>query len=94
MELTTAMLVGAAREAGIFVSADGRVSEACCARLLGISAGYFKQLRQANLGPPAYRTAVAGSRYSYRLSDVALWIELTRQPTAVVGMDFPSRGGA
>lgn len=60
------------------ISADERVSEADAARLLGLHPGTLKNLRHQGAAPPAYRRPVAGSRISYRVTDLAEWIEARR----------------
>lgn len=70
-----AQLERAAREAQMFVSGDGRVSEADLGRLLGYSASYVKQMRSEGRGPPAFKLGLNGCRLSYRLIDAARWIE-------------------
>ncbi|RYH17533.1 MAG: hypothetical protein EON54_27835 [Alcaligenaceae bacterium] len=62
----------------LVVSGDGRVNEKAAAKLLGYSAGHLKNMRQEGKGPTFYSTGVAGGRYSYRLCDLAAWVELTR----------------
>lgn len=76
---TARALEKAAREAKMFVSGDGRVSEADCGKLLGYSAQYLRQMRSEGRGPEAFRLGVSGSRLSYRLIDVAMWIERNRE---------------
>ncbi len=70
-----AALLHAVDQWGIAMSGDGRVAERDAARLLGLSAEYLKQMRDEGKSPPSYRRGVAGSRVSYRLDDLALWIE-------------------
>jgi len=74
----TRLLLEAARENGLAISGDGRVSEVDAARLLALSAGHLKNLRAAGEGPPAYTRGLAGSRVSYRLEDLAAWVESGR----------------
>lgn len=75
VEVCAQVLAEAARTAGMTVSADGRVSEADAAALLGVAAGTLKNWRTQGEGPPSYATALAGCRRSYRLSHLASWIE-------------------
>ena len=72
------LLLEAARESGMTVSGDGRVSEADAARLLALSADHLKNLRATRDGPIAYARGLAGCRVTYRLSDLAAWIESGR----------------
>jgi hypothetical protein len=63
----------------IIMSADQRVSEADAARLVGIQPGTLKNLRTVEgTSPPHYRAPVDGSRVSYRVIDLAIWIERKR----------------
>ncbi len=51
IDATTHALTIAANEAGLFVSGDGRVSEADAAGLLGYSPNYLRQMRGEGKGP-------------------------------------------
>lgn len=61
-----------AREVAIFVTADGRISETDASKLLGIN---LKSARSEGRGPTAYTRPLKGSKWSYRISDLAQWIE-------------------
>ncbi len=78
VDSTTACFLSYVRDHRMPLSADHRVREGDAAVLLGISNQYLKTLRLAGNGPQSYFSGVAGSRYSYRLSDLAIWIEMTR----------------
>lgn len=78
-EATLLMLREAVRESDMPMTGDGRVREADAAQLLGYDSRYLKQLRQEGRGPPAYGLGMAGGRVSYRLSDLAAWIESRRE---------------
>ena len=78
VERTTGSLRRAAIAAGVVMSGDLRVGEQDAATLLGISAGYLKRLRQEDRGPPAYGIGVGGGRVSYRLPDIARFVEQRR----------------
>lgn len=65
-------------EQGIHVMPDGRVAESVAAALLGIAVGTLENRRRGGSGPPAVRVGVRGSRWSYRLADLAAWVELHR----------------
>jgi hypothetical protein len=78
IESTTAHFLAYVLRHDLPLSADLRVRESDAALLLGINPQYLKTLRLAGNGPLSYFTGVAGSRYSYRLSDLATWIEMTR----------------
>lgn len=75
---TSAMLHASAVHRGLTVTGDRRVNEKTAAYLLGYSAGHFKALRQQGNGPMHYTVGVAGSRISYKLDDLASWIEMAR----------------
>ena len=64
---------------GISLSGDGRVSEEGAARLIGYSKGHLKRIRQEGNGPVCFHIGVDGSRLSYRLSDLAAFIESMRE---------------
>ena len=63
------------------ISADLRVSEKDAAHLLGYAAGSLKNLRQEGQAPRSYQRGVGGGRISYRLHDIAVWIEGRRDDT-------------
>lgn len=64
---------------GIFITADSRVGEESAASLIGMAAGSLKNTRQLGNGPGYYRCPAGGSRISYRLIDLANWIEQRRE---------------
>jgi hypothetical protein len=63
----------------IAMTADQRVSEADAAALLCISRDSLKNLRAEGSAPVSYRASVGGCRISYRLYDLAAWIESRRE---------------
>lgn len=65
----------------IVITADDRVGEAAAARLVGYAAGSFKNLRSLCVGPSFFNRPLAGSRVTYRLDDLAVWIERAREET-------------
>ena len=70
----------AAIQREIYLTADDRVSEADAAALLDLSPGSLKSLRLQLCGPAHYyRGAGNGSRISYRIDDLAAWLERYRQ---------------
>jgi len=79
VEFCTRLLADAATAAGLPLSGDMRVSESDAATLLGLHPGSLKNLRSEGCGPVAYRTPMNGSRWSYRLLDLARWIEERRE---------------
>ena len=75
VEFATRLLVDAALKAGIALTGDMRVSEVDAAALLGLHPGSLKNLRLEGSGPRAYRVGINGGRLSYRLADLAEWLE-------------------
>lgn len=63
------------RERGYHVLPDGRVSEGVAAELLGIAEGTLANWRYAGTAPKAIRMGSRGSRWSYRLLDLAEFLE-------------------
>jgi hypothetical protein len=76
---TEAALLAAAREAGMAITGDGRIRECDAAQLLGYSSETLAKKRAAGTGPAAYGRGFAGARVSYRLVDIACWIEQARE---------------
>lgn len=72
---TAAALFSAARDAGMLITGDGRVSEADAAALLGYGAETLAKKRAEAKGPPSYRLPCGGARVSYRVADLAGWVE-------------------
>ena len=73
------LLERAARDGGYFLTGDLRVCEADAALLLGYSGDYLRQMRAEGKAPVAYRAGLNGARVSYRLHDIAVWIEDRRE---------------
>lgn len=65
-------------ERGFWLSGDGRVGEADAAALLGWSAGALRNQRKDGTGPVSYRIGGGGHKITYRLSDLARWLEAGR----------------
>ena len=78
-DLTTGNLFNAACRLGLVISADNRVNEKGAALLLRCSHASLKAMRQNGDGPVFYAVGVDGSRLSYRLNDLAAWIEAGRE---------------
>lgn len=78
-DTTAVRLHDAAIQAGMTISGDLRVSEKEAAKLLGYAAGYLKKMRQEGRAPKHYTRGVGGGRISYRLDDIAEWIEARRE---------------
>lgn len=79
VESTMAMLLKAVRQDNIPISADMRVREKDAARMMGYAPGSFKNIRNEGKGPIYYNRPVAGSKISYRLMDLAMWVEERRE---------------
>jgi hypothetical protein len=75
VERVAARLAASARERGAFVTGDGRVSEDAAAELLGLQPRTMARKRQNGSGPQWFRIGGPGYRVSYRLSDLAVWLE-------------------
>lgn len=78
---TADMLRRAALEADppMHITTDDRIGEADLAKLLGIAPGTMANRRREGKAPPHYTFAAAGHRVTYRMTDVAAWIEKTRK---------------
>lgn len=72
------LLLEAVERAGMKISGDLRVSEASASELLGFEADTLRKLREYGRGPIFHRIPVNGSRYSYSLTDLAIWVESRR----------------
>lgn len=79
VEDTKAMLLEACRDQKMLVTVDGRVSELAATTLLGFAPGSLKGLRKLGGSPPFYLRPAGGGRVSYRLQDLAVWLEQGRQ---------------
>jgi hypothetical protein len=79
VEETARLLRDAAAAADMAVSGDQRVAEADAARLLGIAPGSLKNLRAEGRAPKCYLRGLNGCRISYRLDDLAQWVEDGRE---------------
>lgn len=76
---TAEALERSARQQGLALTGDGRLSEHDAAQLLGWAAGSLKNKRLEGSGPPAYQIGFGGGRISYRITDLAAWIEGSRE---------------
>jgi hypothetical protein len=76
IQLATNRLLLYATQQDIVVSGDLRVNERAAARLLGYSAGHLKAMRLQGNGPRFYAIGLDGGRFSYRLDDLASWVEM------------------
>lgn len=75
---TAKALNDAARRRGFWLSADERLGEADVADLLGLTAGSLANKRREGTAPRAYELGGGRHRVTYRLIDVARWIEAHR----------------
>lgn len=78
-EATADLLLLAARAAGYHVTGDLRVGESDLAALLGITCGALANKRREGKGPACYSLPAGGHRVTYRIADVAAWIEARRE---------------
>lgn len=77
---TATALEAAAVAAGKWITADGRVGEQDAAELIGLAASTLSNRRQAGTAPAHFRLGGGGHRVSYRLIDLARFIEFLREP--------------
>lgn len=75
IQATVDMFRRSCRDNGYFVTGDDRVTEPVAAALLGYAAGTLKNKRDGLDGPPSYKRGMDGRRVSYRLADLAQWVE-------------------
>lgn len=77
---TVERLRAACGELGFELTADDRVGEPEAAHLVGYKQESFANLRRWKVGPASYRRRAGESKViSYRLDDLAKWIEGTRE---------------
>jgi hypothetical protein len=76
---TLVRLRATAIELGARISGDDRIGERDAARLLGIEPDTLGKQRQEGRAPPHYRAPIGGARISYKLSDLAAWLEGRRE---------------
>lgn len=75
---TAQMLQAACRDAGHNITGDGRVGDVVAADLLGFAPQTLANWRAELKGPKYFRIGAYSSRVSYRLTDLAAWIEDSR----------------
>lgn len=78
IEATRRALKASCRDAGAWISGDGRIGEEDAARLLGISSGTLANKRADGTAPPFYQLGGGGHRITFALFDIASWIESAR----------------
>ena len=80
IEQTTALLRQAALAGGMAITADGRISESAAAELIGYQPATLRTMRNTfGTGPTWYRAPAGGAQVSYRLADLAAWLEAKRE---------------
>jgi hypothetical protein len=79
IQLTFVLMKKRALDCGYPLSSDERVSEASAARLLHLHPGTLVRLRREGRAPPSYDLGVGGSRISYSLQDLCVWLESRRE---------------
>ena len=79
IELTERLLLAVVEAAGWPMSADKRVGEAAAAALLGWTHDSLRNKRAEGKAPPAYRIGIGAAKVTYRITDLARWIEEQRE---------------
>ena len=64
---------------GMWMTGDGRVGECDAAALIGWTSDSLRNARSEGAGPDWYRLGGAGHRVTYRVSDIAEWIDSRRR---------------
>jgi len=75
VDATTQVFQQWVQNQGYRITPDGRVDAQTAAQLLGVSEGHLRNLRSAHGGPAHIK---ARGRVSYRLHDLAQWLEAGR----------------
>lgn len=78
VEETAQRLEAAAQASGHWISADGRMGEADVAAMIGLTPATMANKRREGTAPMAYELGGRGHRVTYRIIDVARWIEAHR----------------
>lgn len=68
-------------ERNVFLTADDRISEVDAASLVGYAPGSLRNMRASGGGPAFFNRPLGGSAKSYRLEDIANWLEQSREVT-------------
>ena len=76
--LTLAQLRRAVRDLQMPLSADERISEADAARLLCLRSDSLARKRLDGSGPASYGLPLGKAKITYRLADIASWLEQRR----------------
>ncbi|HZF97724.1 MAG TPA: hypothetical protein VEY92_05695 [Pseudoxanthomonas sp.] len=72
------LLQDVAQQNRYWMSGDGRIGERDLEQILNWSPGALKNKRGQGSAPPYYRVGGGGHQVTYRLIDVALWLEEQR----------------
>ena len=83
VELTLALLRRATRDSQFQLTADDRISELNNALLVQVQADTLARWRGEGRGPTPYAIGVGRAKISYRLIDVALFIEQHREKSDI-----------
>ena len=75
---TVDLLCRSLRDAGVVPTGDDRVDAATAARLMGVTTATLDRWRRDGLGPAHYARGAGSARVTYRLHDLARWIEIAR----------------
>ncbi|TWI12710.1 helix-turn-helix transcriptional regulator [Aerolutibacter ruishenii] len=80
-DATTELILAEIRRAGYWISGDGRIGEGDLATILGMAAGALANRRREGKAPPSYALGGGGHRVTYRVTEVAQWLEAHRNAT-------------
>lgn len=72
---TAEIYLNEARERGYWLTPDNRIGETDAASLIGWQPGHLRNARSEGRAPRWYRIGGAGHRVSYRIEDLAEFIE-------------------
>ncbi|UZW60273.1 helix-turn-helix transcriptional regulator [Lysobacter enzymogenes] len=78
-DATLSLLRQAVDQEGMRITADDRIGEGDLAKLLGWTAASLANKRREGAAPPCFKLGGGGHRITYRLSEVAAWIEGHRE---------------
>ena len=75
VDITFGLLLDAAVASQCWLSGDKRVGEVDAAALIGWEVGSLRNAQTEGRGPPYYRVGGGGSKVTYRIHDLACWLE-------------------
>ncbi|QHE85888.1 hypothetical protein [Hydrogenophaga sp. BPS33] len=78
IQSTAQVLLGAAREQGLWLSGDLRVGLRDAAGLIGMGEGSLRNLITQGKGPATYKLGGGGHQRTVRIIDLATWLESRR----------------